>query len=291
MSKTGWIILGTIFVVIFGAAAAMLALMMFTWVEAPTEDPTSDEVLREVEFGAPDLDDIGPMPQPEPELRGVDAANDANTNRRLEVLEAEVKRLREELATERAKTKPLKDLYEQAEKCGMLPPGGFEAGGPSLEVVGGPERGAPLAASLAKTLGLDDGRTKDFTEQYERWIAKVEALEKEHATVKVDGDTTTITIGQFGTAGDQLRREWDDYVAGALSADEKQAYDKQAARNRLLGARGGDWARTVSIKESGGTIRITEEGDDGKGGKTVQDTQGPAIARDMMLEDYAHLLK
>ena len=100
-----------------------------------------------------------------------------------------------------------------------------------------------------------------------------------------------ITIPRLGQAGDQLRREWDDYVDGALTADEKKAYDKAGTRNRLLGARVGDWARTITIEESGGSIDIREAADDGKGGKSEQHMQGPAMARDIMLKDYAHLLK
>ena len=286
MNKTLWIILGTIFIVIFGGAAGLLAVLLFhTTAPVPAEEEPRNELLQE----APPSFDDGDSPPP-PVLRGTDTPGEDAMARRMAALEAEVKKLREDLAAERAKNKPLHDLVEQAEAAGMGP-GSFEAGGPGLEVVGGPDHGGPLAAEIAKKLGLDAGRTKAFREAYERWLDKVEALEKEHAKVTVDGDTTTITIDRFGQAGDQLRREWDDLVEASLSADEKQAYDKQGARNRLVGSRSGDYARTITIKEAGGSIRVTQEADDGKGGKTHEEMQGPAMARDLMLQDYAHLLK
>ena len=189
--------------------------------------------------------------------------------------------------------KPLLDVYEKAKESGMLTEGGLpiEAGG--LELLDDPLMpGTPAAArKLARELGLDPGRTKAFTKSYEDFLAKVKHLEQEHATVKRDGDTTTITITPFGQAGDQVRREWDDFVDGSLSADEKQTYDKQGVRNRLINSRGGTATRTIRIIEAGGAIQIADESDDGKGGKTMLASQGPAAARDMMLEDYVHLLK
>lgn len=288
MSKTGWIILGTIFVVIFGGAAGLLAVMMFNAVEPPPRDgPESLE--RELED--PDIDWDEPGPLPAPELRGPDTPTDANMARRLAALEDQVKDLRAELAAERKKTKPLRDMYEQAEKGGMLPEGAFESGGPGLELLAEPMSGGALAGKLAQTVGLEARRAKAFAETYDTWLEKAKGLEKEHAKVSVHGDTTTITIDRFGADGEALRREWDDYVARALSADEKQAYDKLGARNRLVGSRGGDFARRIRIKQAGGSISITAEGEDATGNKTVEETQGPALARDLMLADYAHLLK
>lgn len=286
MSRSGWLILGAIFVVVFGGAAGAMAVMLFSSVEPPPKQPPV-EIFGDADT-PPGWDDVPPPPRIEPELR---AAPEASVARRLAALEAEVTRLREELASERAKTKPLRDLYEQAEKAG-LEPGAFEAGGPGPVLVDGPDHGAPLAKHLAtKFLGLDEARAKAFGEAYEQWLARVEELEKQHAEVKVNGDTTTITIGRFGADGDDLRRRWDDHVAGTLSADEKQAYDKQGVRNRLFGGRTGRMARTVTIAERDGMVEVQDVGTDEGGGETQQVMKGPAMARDLMLRDYAHLLK
>ncbi|MDF1702041.1 MAG: hypothetical protein P1V36_12865, partial [Planctomycetota bacterium] len=277
MSKTGWIILGTIFVVIFGGAAGLLAVMMFHSVAPPPrEEPQSLE--REFEDSQTDRDEPGPRPAPE--LRGPDTPTDANMARRLAALEDQVKNLRTELAAERKKTKPMRDMYEEAKKDGMLP-----ESGPGIELLAEPLSAGALAGTLAKDMGLEARRAKAFAETYDAWLEKAKRLEKEHAKVSVYGDTTTITIDRFGRDGEELRREWDDYVAGALSTDEKQAYDKQGARNRLVGSRGGDFARRIRIKQAGGSISITAEGEDATGNKTVEETQGPALARDLMLAD------
>lgn len=297
MNKTGWIILAGTFVVVFGGAAGLLAVAIYTWTDvSPESTPRSLQSGPETVAGdEPGAEPIGVVPEPEPtpSLRGVGTLTDANLARRLGALELEVKSLREQLAAERKWMKPLLDVYDRAKESGMLTEDGtpIEAGG--LELLDDPlMAGTPAAArKLARELGLDSGRTKAFTKSYEDFLAKVKDLEEEHASVKRDGDTTTITITPFGQAGDQVRREWDDFVDGSLSADEKQGYDKQGVRNRLINSRGGTATRTIRIVEAGGAIQIADESDDGKGGKIMQTMQGPAAARDMMLEDYAHLLK
>lgn len=71
MNKTAWIILGATFVVIFGAAAAVLALLIFGEV-APPPEPKDDPPRSTME-------------------------------RRLESLEDEVRELRKQLKAEREK--------------------------------------------------------------------------------------------------------------------------------------------------------------------------------------------
>ncbi len=297
MSKTAWMVIAVVLALLLGLVALGMVVALYSWVDAPQDHGPEHEMLMPEPPGGDEDSVPAPRPEPAPTLRGVEAPTDSNMNRRLAALEAEVKSLRDELAKERAATKPMRDMFEQAKKGGFIGPDG-----PGMPVGGIPDgaevvmddsmlAGAALAKKLAGGMGLEGDRATAFGKAYDDFLGKVQALEKEHAKVAKDGDTTTITIPRLGQAGDQLRREWDDYVDGALSADEKKAYDKGGTRNRLLGARAGDWARTITIKEAGGSIDVREQGDDGKGGKSEQHMQGPAMARDIMLKDYEHLLK
>ncbi len=290
MNKTSWIVLAAMLIVVVGGTAGVVAVALFSGVDGPPETTTiehdADDLPGSFDPGerTPDLIEAPPT------LRGAETPTDANLSRRLGALEDEVKSLREQLAAERKLTQPLRDMVDQAKEGGMLVGPGQPLG--SGEVIGDGLPGSPAyAAKLAKDLGLDAGRAKAFKTSYESFLEKAKALEKENATVARDGDTTTITIKPFGQAGEQLRREWDDYVDSTLTADEKQGYDKRGARNQLIGNRGGDWTRTVKIKEAGGTISVGDSADDGKGGKTQQVMEGPAMAREVILSDYAHLLK
>ncbi|MDA1195730.1 MAG: hypothetical protein O2894_11165 [Planctomycetota bacterium] len=283
MGKTGWIVLASTFVVITGGTAGLLAVAIFVGSAVDAPEPIGHEVVTH------------PLPDesPPPALRGTDAAGEAPMARRLEALEGEVRSLREQLAAERKKTKPLVDMYEEAKDGGLLATegGAFEAGGPGRAVEGDLLAGAEFAKHLARAVGLDDGRAREFTENYERVLEKVKALEKEHATVTKDGDTTTINIRPFGRAGEEVRREWDDYIQRALTGEERARYDKAGGRSRLLANRAGDWTRTVRIREAGGSLTISDQATDADGNQTQQEMQGPALARDVMIRDYAHLLR
>ena len=102
MSRSGWLILGAIFVVIFGGAAAVLAMMLVREAEPPPERPPMER-RQEVPV-APDLAGAprsAPMPESPPTSNPM--SSDAAMQRHVEALEDEVQRLREQLAEERSK--------------------------------------------------------------------------------------------------------------------------------------------------------------------------------------------
>ena len=79
MNKTAWIILGSIFVVVLGAAGAALAMLLF-------------------------FEDADNGTQGEPPAKTAPAPSDSPTmDRRIEKLENEIKQLRDDLAAERKK--------------------------------------------------------------------------------------------------------------------------------------------------------------------------------------------
>lgn len=98
MNRTLWIILGAIFVVIFGAAGAVLALLIVS--EDPgastssTPEPTPKVAPADTPTGRPGDPAAGSGGIASPTLDG-----------RIQALERELKRLREDLAAERAKNK------------------------------------------------------------------------------------------------------------------------------------------------------------------------------------------
>ena len=230
---------------------------------------------------------------PAPRLRGAGAGSDEALLRRVALLEEKLRDLEAQLIGERERTKPMVEAYEQAVSSGALSTDGSQVlpDGSTMALAGDALGGPMHAEKLARGLGLDASRVDDFGRSYEQFVAKIKVLEKAHATVRRDGDTTTLTIEPFGPAGEQLRQEWDDYVAQALSSEEREQYETRAVRNQLLGNRAGDGTRTIRIKEAGGSIQIDDEWEGGDGAQTNQVVQGPAAARDLILSDYAHLLE
>ena len=149
--------------------------------------------------------------------------------------------------------------------------------------------GADLVRDIGRRAGLTDARQKDMVDEYERMMARIRDLEKRHAKVTRDGDTTTIEIARYGNDGHELARRWRDWLDANLTADERAAYKKQNATGQLFKNRLGDFARTVRIKEAGGGVRVTEKAKN-KNDEFETRTEAPALARDMVLGEYKHIL-
>ena len=281
---TGLLLLGAIVVgaTVFGA-----------YTLAPDPNETQGPPMHEAVADPDPFDGIPPPPPPPVVLES--GLSNEDLLARLSALEQTVARLEKTIAEERAATKPLREAYEQALAQGLTPGGApIEFGGAipeGLELVdagGGP--GGPKG--VTDRLGLKDERATAFQETYARLLKEAKALEKEHAKVSVDGDTTTIEIADFGSAGENLRRSWDDWKQQNWTSEELTAYRKGGGDSTLFGARLGSGARKVEIRETAGHIKLTESSTtpDGKE-EFATETMGPAIARDMILQDYAHLLK
>ncbi len=223
-------------------------------------------------------------PAPTPTLRGRDTSKDLAG--RVGALEKEVDDLRKAQAAATERVKPVLDAFEKLEAAGgatLAEPVAIP-GGPALEAEGSEVR------KLARTLGLDASRREAMTTQFAQVLGEIETLEKEHAEVSRDGEVTTIKIGPYRDEGNRVIERWRDWVDRNLTPEEKDAYEKDHSESKLLGLRMGQFARTVRIDETGGAVRLTESIKTQGGPQQVVQATGPAEARDLLLEPYAHLL-
>ncbi len=247
--------------------------------EAPRELRLPDEVIVDAEEEPPTL-----------------GSEITRVSRRLAVVERRVATLERRLDGQAKAFEPVRRLFEQAKIDGMVSADGTPVA-PSAEVPGGggvvmdegAESGPRYVSQLGTTLGLTPERTKAMRAAVDGIFEKIKALEKENATVKKDGDTTTITIKPFD--GRHLQRDWDDWMARNLTVEERAKLEKKGASNRIFGARLGAFERKVKIKEVSGLIEIGESSALSKDMPTESWEVGPAAVRDLMLEPYAHLLK
>ena len=210
----------------------------------------------------------------------------ASALRRIQALETKIRALEAEIA----KTRPLVEMYEDAKAHGPIPVGGVPVperpGAPAVLLEEGDHE---ASAQLSQAMKLEGKRAKAFKDAHARFLKQIEALEKQNAEVKVDGDTTTITIKPFGAAADDLVRDWNDWKRDNWTADEVKAYKNNGGDNVLFGARLGQHKRTVKIREAAGNIQVTDSNDANVGFPVH--ISGPADARELVLEDYTHLLK
>jgi hypothetical protein len=139
-------------------------------------------------------------------------------------------------------------------------------------------------STVASMLGLDAARRKALEETYASFVDRIRTLEKEHAKVTVDGDTTRIEIAPFPIQGKALIDEWKGRLAGLLTSDEQDKYKRLGLG--LLPADIGQNERVVAIvDEKDGSATSTEQsGEKGFSGSF----KGP---KEMALAPYRHLLK
>lgn len=233
-----------------------------------------------------------PAPRAQPALASV--GGDASTMRRVAALEAEVRALRMELEAGRAAMKPLVAMYEQAKERGLVgvdSPGGAGAISEDMPLEVIEFLGAEGPGYVSRTLGLNPKRAAALAAEHKEILAQVKDLEKRHAEVTVDGDTTTIQIGAFGSDGETLRRRWDDWKRKNWTAQETRTHTNSGGDNSLFNGRLGAGARTIKIRETAGNIKVTESATSSDGEEFSSEIMGPAIARSAVLENYLHLLK
>ena len=281
-----WAVVAVMTALLLMAAAAVGVFVYYTADEDPAHDGldmerASFQPVAAEEAGAPGLRSPG--------------SNEtvAQLQRRVTSLETEVLILAAQLEESRNRMKPLLALLEAAKASGSVhfAPDGTPVIPESIEIEDFGSVGVELAASFAKKMELTPERSAAFQKQYAETLAQVKALEQEHATVSVEGDSTTIRIGRFGSDGDQLQRSWSDWILSYLTDDQAASYKKQGGVNALFGGRMGQYERTIEIKEAGGNVSMSETSVSTGGEEYRTETTGPAEARDFVLEDYLHLLK
>jgi hypothetical protein len=269
-----------------GLLAAVLVGVGF-WIGSQSTD-------HDVGESGPPLEPSQPQaPRPGPATLG---GHDMDVVRRhIADLEARVAKLETELAAKSKAIEPLLGMVEQARRLGIP----LETVGPDMEsvelpegsgFVDGPGLEGSAVRKVASDLGLDGRRKKAFEGSVEGILEELRILEKQHAQVVVDGDTTTITIPKY-PGGDQARRKWEDWSRNFFTDEERARLERDRATNRLFGHRLGEQARTIRIKESGGTINVTESTTADDGDRMQTEMRGPAAVREMVLEPYMHLLK
>ena len=137
--------------------------------------------------------------------------------------------------------------------------------------------------TVAALLGLDAARRKTLEETYQSFVDRIRSLEKEHAKVTVDGETTRIEIGLFPIQGKALIDEWSGRLTALLTPDEKDKYKKLGLG--LLPADVGQHDRVIAIVDEGnGMASSTEQASDSFSGSY----KGP---KESALAPYRHLLK
>ena len=99
----------------------------------------------------------------------------------------------------------------------------------------------------------------------------------------------SIKIGAYD--GSDLERDWQDWVSRNLNPDEQAQLEKERAANRIFGNRLGGFDRTIEIEETGGMVNLTESARQGDSQVYQTHMQGPALARDLIVEPFQHLLE
>lgn len=136
-------------------------------------------------------------------------------------------------------------------------------------------------------LGFDPDRKKAFLEAYQRTASRIRTIEAAKAIVTVDGSTTRIRIPAFASEGGAVIAEWRGALAGLLTAEQKESYER--LKLGLFPANLGEGDRLVVIHRAGNTVALTdyETLPEGKEGRHVS-FNGPA---DLGVRPYRHLLK
>jgi hypothetical protein len=218
-------------------------------------------------------------------------------NLRLAAIEQRLEALQQAFDEYKKAVKPLPEFTERMDP-GAFVPGGDRPVSPetkasALRKAREAHMGRGYAGRLARSLGLDAKRRKAFLDEYDRLMERVQAKEEEHAEVSREGDVTTIEIPRYPDGGDSLTRSWDDWLGANLTAEERERYDGETgdAVDHLFMNRLGAHDRTIRIDESGEEIKVSERAEAGDGAAYHFQMNGPPAARDVLLENYLHLLK
>ncbi|MHC5012420.1 MAG: hypothetical protein ACYTG6_15995 [Planctomycetota bacterium] len=258
----------------------VLGATLFTSGGAPEEPPRGVSALRTEEASA----------VPPPILRGEGQPADmAALEARLAAVEAELERLKASQEETREELEPVLRMAEMAEQ---LHGGDIDLDELGLEEARLLRQSGPGGAErIADLLALDPARRQAFEETHAALVEQLKELEAAHATVTENEDGLTIAVEAFPSDGARIEREWEDFVGRTLTPEEQERYRKHRLANPLFPHGFGQYARTITVKDMGGNLEVTEDakGPDGQDFRTV--TQGPAEARGMMLDPYMHLLK
>lgn len=117
-------------------------------------------------------------------------------------------------------------------------------------------------------------------------------MERQHAKKSVDGDTTTITIEGHAADNDRLRGELETWVGRNLEAGERDRLAESGEYAVML-HRLGSQPRAITVRTAEGQVLLRDEvrGTPGESGAMSLEVGGPAGLKDVLLSDYAHLLR
>jgi hypothetical protein len=146
---------------------------------------------------------------------------------------------------------------------------------------------------LAAELGLKAERAKAFVDVMTDTTQRMTEMERAHARKTVDGDVTTVTIEGHAADAQRLSTELEAWVGRNLEADERERIVETGEYGTLL-HRLGSRPRVITVRVADGEVKLTDQVREGPGGRSASmsiEIGGPAGLKDLLLADYAHLLR
>ena len=138
------------------------------------------------------------------------------------------------------------------------------------------------AAGLGHALGMDEAGQARLQRAYDLFVARVRAIEKERARVRVEGAAVHIQLDAFPEEGQRLREEWIKTLVEMLTPEQLRTY-KKGGGNAILFERGiGEQSLTLVVTRNGNTYTIRRQLLGPKPGETTHGTI--SVAGDGALE-------
>jgi len=138
------------------------------------------------------------------------------------------------------------------------------------------------AAGLGHALGMDEAGQAKLQRAYDLFLARVRAVEKEHARVRVEGAAVHIQLEAFPEEGQRLREEWGKTLAEMLTPEQAHVY-KKGGGDAILFDRGiGERTLSLVVTRNGNMYNIRRQLLGPKPGETSHGTI--SVAGDGALE-------
>jgi hypothetical protein len=146
--------------------------------------------------------------------------------------------------------------------------------------------------STAATAGLKGERAKAFVDAAVDMTRRAEEMERLHAKKSVDGGVTTITIEGHAVDAERLRTEFETWVGRHLESAERETMAKTGEYGVLV-YRLGSQPRTITVRTADGQVTLKDQARSAPGEPPSMaiEVSGPAAIKEMLLADYAHLLR